>query len=53
MADLSEVLEPAVQRRSLLELSIQEGFEGNRHGTGAIVLSVDARYVVHIHYTSL
>jgi hypothetical protein len=39
----SQIIQPFSQIRSFRELAIREGFEGLRHGTGIIVVGIDAR----------
>jgi len=38
-----QVVQPLSEIKSLRELAIREGFEGLRHGTGIVVIGVDAR----------
>ena len=34
------------QNKSFSEIAVHEGFESNRHGTGVVVIGIDARYVI-------
>ena len=38
-----QLIQPICKIRSFRELAIQEGFEVLRHGTGIIVVGIDAR----------
>ena len=38
-----QVVQPLSEIKSLRELAIREGFEGLQHGTGIVVVGVDAR----------
>ncbi|KAH9480237.1 hypothetical protein JR316_0006835 [Psilocybe cubensis] len=39
---LWKMLEPIAQKKSLLEMSVQEGVVSRRHGTGVLVIGIDA-----------
>jgi hypothetical protein len=38
-----QLIQPISELKSFRELAIREGFEGLRHGTGIIVVGIDAR----------
>ncbi|KAF8807160.1 hypothetical protein BYT27DRAFT_7287950 [Phlegmacium glaucopus] len=40
---LWKILAPAAQKTSFSEIAVREGFERNRHGTGVVVVGIDAR----------
>jgi hypothetical protein len=39
-----QLIKPISEIKSFRELAIREGFEDLRHGTGIVVVGVDARY---------
>lgn len=41
-----QLIAPAMQTRSLAQMSLEEGFDAKRHGTNTIRIGVDARSVV-------
>ncbi|KAF8155804.1 PIN domain-like protein, partial [Crassisporium funariophilum] len=38
----SQILAPTAQQKSLTEIAVREGFQQQRHGTGVVVVGVDA-----------
>jgi hypothetical protein len=40
---LLQLVAPAAQKRNMLEFSVMEGFEPNRHGQHSLILGVDVR----------